>query len=75
VLRTVFRPPEARSDPEKVLLPLILALPPLALLALVFWAVWPALRRSGWHGVVTLALLTAFVSLPSLIAVLYVAFE
>jgi uncharacterized membrane protein YqjE len=50
-------------------------LPLLALLALVFWAVWPPLREGGWKGVVTLPLLTALVSLPSLVAAVDVAFE
>jgi uncharacterized membrane protein YqjE len=71
----VFGLPKRRSDRKKVLLPLILALPLVALLALVFWAVWPPLREGGWRGVVTLSLLTVLVSLPSLVAAVDVAFE
>jgi hypothetical protein len=58
-----------------VLVPLILTSPLLALLVVVFWAVWPPLRQGGWKGVVTLCLLTAVVSLPSLVAAVDVAFE
>lgn len=71
----MFGLPKPRSDPKKVLLPLIVTLPLLALLVVVFWAVWPPLREGGWKGVVTLSLLTALVSLPSLVAAVAVAFE
>lgn len=58
-----------------MLVPLILTLPLLVLLALVFWAVWPSLREGGWKGAVAFPLLTALVSLPSLVAAVDVAFE
>lgn len=58
-----------------MLLPLILTLPLLALLVVDFCAVWPPLREGGWKGVVTLSVLTALVSLPSIVAAVDVAFE
>ena len=55
-----------RRHPKKVLAPLFLTVPPLILLGLVFWALWPKLRQErGWKGVAGLFVVTVFVCLPS----------
>ena len=51
-----------------MILPLLVVVLILVLIVAIFWALAPQTGSGGWQGMCVLALLTAFVATPSVVA-------